>query len=83
MDDLDEFDDEETFLNLDDVLQGAASPECISRQSADRSSGATFLQQTCHCSRCNPVKFRQTALAGAPDGRHTCDEMVLLQRALA
>lgn len=26
MDDVDEFDDEETFLNLDDVLQGRAAP---------------------------------------------------------
>ena len=26
VDDIDEFDDEETFLNLDDVLQGIAAP---------------------------------------------------------
>ncbi len=30
MDDIDEFDDEEIFLNLDDVLQGAAPSQCFS-----------------------------------------------------
>ncbi len=45
MDDIDEFDDEETFLNLDDVLQGATS-SC-----SDPLSGAkpasTLKKQTC------------------------------------
>ena len=30
MDDIDEFDDEEAFLNLDDVLQGTAGHQGIS-----------------------------------------------------